>query len=261
MTVLDEIIANKRIEVKARKEVVSVGHLSNMCAGLPAGRSFKEALKNSDTGIISEFKRKSPSKGMIHPGADVMSVTGSYEKAGCTGISVLTDYKYFGGTLSDLKNARATVSCPILRKDFIVDSYQVYVSKILGADMILLIAAGLTKEEVYDFGELAHELGMEVLLEVHQEEELEYINRFTDIVGVNNRNLKLFKTDVKASFDLADKIPSGYVKISESGIIDAGTVKDLRSAGYNGFLIGENFMKEENAGNALENFIKEIKSK
>lgn len=260
MTILEQIVADKRLEVAARKQAVPMEHLKKQCSGLNAGKSLKQALKESETGIISEFKRKSPSKGYIHSEAQVASVVQAYQEAGCTGVSVLTDYEYFGGTISDLKEARAVLNCPVLRKDFMIDPYQIYESKILGADVILLIAASLTLDEAYDLGELAHELGMEVLLEVHSEYELEYISRFTDIVGVNNRNLKVFKTDVQISFDLASKIPSNLVRISESGLNDPATVSALRKAGYQGFLMGEAFMKNDMPGVALASFIKEMRA-
>ena len=162
---------------------------------------------------------------------------------------------YFGGTIRDLKTARSLVNVPILRKDFIIDPYQVYESKILGADVILLIAAILTPDEAYDLGELAHELGMEVLLEVHMEEELDYVSRFTDMLGVNNRQLRTFKTDVQTSFDLAANAPAGVTLVSESGLSEASTIKSLRKAGFKGFLMGEAFMKTGEPGTALTTLI------
>ncbi|HET9571357.1 MAG TPA: indole-3-glycerol phosphate synthase TrpC [Bacteroidales bacterium] len=255
MTILDNILTDKRLEVAARRQVVSLEHLKGLASGLPKGRSLKNALVASKTGIISEFKRKSPSKGYIHPDAEVTSIVSSYQTSGCTGVSVLTDYPYFGGTIGDFKNARKVLDCPMLRKDFVIDPYQVYEAKVLGADVILLIASALTLDEAYDLGELAHELGMEVLLEVHNEAELDFISRFTDMVGVNNRNLSTFVTDVQVSFDLANKIPAEFVRISESGLGDSETVKKLREAGYQGFLMGENFMKHNDPGAALSEFI------
>lgn len=258
MTILDKIVADKRIEVDYLKKNVPLEDVKKLASGLGMGLSLKKSLLNSKTGIISEFKRKSPSLGFINEKADVAEVVKSYEAAGCSGISVLTDLNYFGGTIGDLKTAKSIVKCPVLRKDFMIDPYQLYVSKIIGADVILLIAASLTLDEAYDLGELAHELGMEVLLEIHNEEELDYISRFTDIVGVNNRNLKTFKTDVQISFDLAKHIPADRVKISESGLSDPLTVRALRDAGYNGFLIGETFMKITKPGEALSSFIKQL---
>lgn len=259
MTILDEITANKRIEVERLKSNVPLDYVKRLANGLKAGNSLKNNLLGSESGIISEFKRKSPSLGYINEHAQVKDITKSYQVAGCCGISVLTDFKYFGGNISDLKNARETVSCPILRKDFMVDPYQIYESKILGADVILLIASALSLDEAYDMGEIAHELGMEVLLEIHDESELDYISRFTDMVGVNNRNLKTFKTDIQTSFRLSDIIPSDKVKVSESGISDAETIKMLRAAGYRGFLVGEAFMKTSNPGKALTDLISGLK--
>lgn len=249
--ILQEIVAAKRVEVASRKAVMPMEHLSNQCAGLKKGRSLKAALEASDTGIIAEFKRKSPSKGYLFEGADVADVAPAYEAAGCSALSVLTDYPYFGGTIRDLKTARSLVDVPILRKDFIIDPYQVYESKMLGADVILLIAAILTPDEAYDLGELAHELGMEVLLEVHLEAELEYVSRYTDLLGVNNRQLRTFKTDVQTSFDLASKVPAGVTRVSESGLSEPSTLKSLRKAGFRGFLMGEAFMKTGEPGLAL----------
>jgi len=257
MTILEQIVADKRLEVAALKLTVPLEHVRDLSKVLKPGLSMKQALLNSSSGIISEFKRKSPSMGFINERAEVEPIVTAYEKAGCSGISVLTDHKYFGGSMNDIKVARAAVTCPVLRKDFIIDPYQVYVSKILGADVILLIAANLTLDEAYDMSELAHELGMEVLLEVHEEKELEYIGRYTDLIGVNNRNLKTFKTDILTSFDLVKKIPVDRVKISESGLSDPSTVKALRDVGFNGFLIGEAFMKHVDPGDALASFIKE----
>jgi len=259
MTILEQIVADKRIEVATRKQAVPMEHLKSLCAGMKPGLSLKQALLDSSTGIISEFKRKSPSKGYIHPDALVVPTVQSYQESGCSGVSVLTDYDYFGGTIGDFKEAREVLSCPMLRKDFMVDPYQIYESKILGADVILLIAAALTMDEAYDLGELAHTLGMEVLLEVHNEDELNYISRFTDMVGVNNRNLNTFKTDVQTSFDLVSKIPATILRISESGLSDSATVSALREAGYQGFLMGENFMKTEKPGDALASFIRELR--
>ncbi|MFA7044534.1 MAG: indole-3-glycerol phosphate synthase TrpC [Bacteroidales bacterium] len=256
MTILEQIVADKRLEVAARKQVIPMEHIRKMSQGLKPGRSLKQALSDSSTGIISEFKRKSPSRGSICMDAKVVPVVQAYQDAGCTGVSILTDYEYFGGTIGDFKEGRAVLNCPVLRKDFMIDPYQVYESKILGADVILLIAASLTLDEAYDLGELAHELGMEVLLEVHAEEELDYVSRYTDMVGVNNRNLKVFKTDVQTSFDLASKIPSNIIRISESGLNEPSTVKALRKVGYQGFLMGEAFMKNNQPGEALKDFIK-----
>lgn len=258
MTILDQIISDKKLEVKARKEVVTEDHLQKQVAGMAKGRSLKQALIESPTGIISEFKRKSPSKGYIHLDANVEDVVGAYQTSGCAGVSVLTDFHHFGGTVGDFRKARAILDVPMIRKDFIIDPYQVYESKLLGADVILLIASALTLDEVYDLGALAHELGMETLLEIHDAIELEYINRYTDMVGVNNRNLGTFVTDVQVSLNLIHQIPASYVKVSESGIGNPQTVFKLREAGYQGFLMGENFMKEKYPGISLSQFIQAL---
>jgi indole-3-glycerol phosphate synthase len=258
MTILDKIIADKRLEVASRKQVIDLIHLKNLAQKQPPGLSLKKALSTSPTGIIAEFKRKSPSKGFIHPDAKVSPIVSAYQQAGCTAVSVLTDYTYFGGTINDFKTARAVLKCPMLRKDFMIDPYQIYESKVLGADVVLLIASALTLDEAYDLGELAHELEMEVLLEIHNEAELDYISRFTDLVGVNNRNLSTFETNVQVSFNLAAKIPSDTILISESGLSDPSTVKSLREIGYRGFLMGENFMKHDKPGDALVSFIHDL---
>jgi indole-3-glycerol phosphate synthase len=258
MDILEQIVADKRKEVSAKQQAIPMKQLVNLTAGLQTGRSLKAALSRSGTGIIAEFKRESPSKGFIHQGAEIASIARSYEQAGCAAISVLTDYPYFGGRINDLKTARAIVDCPLLRKDFMIDPYQLYEAKLLGADVILLIAACLSRDEAYDMGELAHELGMEVLLEIHSEAELTYISRFTDVVGVNNRQLKTFVTDVQTSFDLASKIPGQYLKVSESGLDDPSVVMALKQAGYKGFLMGERFMKYPDPGAELAAFINQL---
>lgn len=257
--ILQDIVAAKRREVATRRAVVPMEHLSSRCAGLKPGLSLKQALLDSPTGIIAEFKRKSPSKGFLFEGARVDDVVPDYAAAGCAGISVLTDEPFFGGSVNDLKRARALVQVPLLRKDFVIDPYQVYESKLLGADVILLIAAILTPDEAYDLGELAHELGMEVLLEVHTADELAYVSRFTDLVGVNNRRLQSFHTDVQTSFDLAAQLPEGPVLVSESGLGEASTIKALRAVGYRGFLMGEAFMKTGRPGDALSALVADLK--
>lgn len=258
MTILDKILADKAIEVAERKAVHTIADLTKEPGFARKTLSLKHNLLNSNSGIISEFKRKSPSKGWIHEGADVVPVTAGYSDAGACGISILTDEIYFGGTPADVIAARPKVVCPILRKEFVIDEYQLYEARAMGADLILLIAAALTPQQTKDLARKAHELNLEVLLEVHNEEELGHANEFVDMLGVNNRNLKTFETSIQVSFDLADKIPNEFVKVSESGISMPQTVLDLRAAGYRGFLMGENFMKEENPAEALSNFIKQL---
>lgn len=260
MSILDKIIVQKRLEVARQQEAVSLGALqrSELLERTPV--SFRQALLASDTGIIAEFKRKSPSKGWIHPDARPEEVVVRYEQGGATASSVLTDGPFFGGALGDLCRVRPLVSLPLLRKDFVIDAYQIYQAKAMGADFILLIAAALSPSLVEEFARLAHQLGLEVLLEIHVEEELACICPEVDVVGINNRNLKTFVTDVETSFRLGEKIPAGYVKISESGISSPDTVRSLRQAGFRGFLMGENFMKEEEPGAALAAFIKALKA-
>ena len=221
---------------------------------------MKESLLTSETGIISEFKRKSPSLGWIHEDADVVKVTSGYSTAGASGISILTDLPYFGGKPQDVINTRPFITCPVLRKDFVIDEYQLYEAKAMGADVILLIAAALSGKQTFELARKAHELGLEVLLEVHNADEIRHANDYVDMIGVNNRNLKTFEQNIQVSFDLADKIPDHFVKISESGISKVETVKELRKVGYKGFLMGENFMKETDPAEALGSFIKALKS-
>jgi indole-3-glycerol phosphate synthase len=255
MTILDKIIANKKVEVASRKLTTSISALEKTPAFGRKCLSMKQSLLNSDSGIISEFKRKSPSLGWINEDADVVDVTSGYSAAGASGISILTDEEYFGGTPMDLIAARQFITCPVLRKDFVIDEYQLYEAKAVGADVILLIAAALTVEQTLELAEKAHKLGLEVLLEVHNAEELGHANDHVDMLGVNNRNLKTFEQSIQTSFDLAALIPDKFVKVSESGISKVETVKELRKVGYRGFLMGENFMKEENPAEALKRFI------
>lgn len=258
MTILDKIIAEKRLEIQRHKEAVPLRWLLKHPAIQRRCVSFKGALMRSDTGIIAEFKRKSPSKGWIHPEVSPRDIVPEYELGGAAACSILTDEPFFGGSLSDLNRTRPLVQLPLLRKDFMVDEYQLFQAKVMGADFILLIAAALSPEQVRVLAVQAHLLGMEVLLEVHTEEELDCVCPEIDVVGINNRNLKTFATDVETSYRLGEKIPSGYMKISESGISSPDTVKSLRQAGFNGFLMGENFMKEADPGAALSSFIKAL---
>lgn len=260
MTILDKILAEKSLEVARHKEAVPIGTLLKFPDLYRKSASFKGALLASDTGIIAEFKRKSPSKGWIHPDASPEVIVPMYQRGGAVASSILTDGSFFGGALGDLSKTRKLVNFPLLRKDFMIDEYQVFQAKVMGADFILLIAAALSPEQVRCLGRLAHDLGMEVLLEIHTEEELGCICPEVDVVGVNNRNLKTFVTDVETSFRLGELIPSKVVKISESGISSPDTVKALRAAGFKGFLMGENFMKEAEPGVALTSFINALKT-
>lgn len=221
--------------------------------------SFKDALARSKSGIIAEFKRRSPSKGFIHEGAKVADIVPGYAKAGAAACSVLTDITYFGGSADDLKEARRLVNIPLLRKDFMIDEYQICEARIWGVDVILLIAAALTPTEVERLGTFAHTLGLEVLLEIHDACELAHICPAVDVIGINNRNLATFVTDVQTSFELGRQIPGDYLRISESGISSPDTVRRLGEAGFRGFLMGENFMKEADPAEALHCFIEELK--
>jgi indole-3-glycerol phosphate synthase len=212
---------------------------------------MRKALAQSSSGIIAEFKRRSPSKGWLSPEAKIEKVIPVYEQGGAAACSILTDSDFFGGSFTDLQRARALVQLPLLRKDFIIDDYQIYQSRILGADVILLIAACLTRNECKQFAQIAHQLEMEVLLEVHEENELDYFNEHIDMLGVNNRNLGTFHTDIENSFRMIECIKSEVgvgddapLLVSESGISDINTIKKLREAGFRGFLIGEALMRE-----------------
>ena len=257
--VLSEIIAHKRKEVAEQKSKASYAQLERELTNcnLPI-YSLKNALLQSDTGIIAEFKRRSPSKGWINRNADTGIITISYEAAGASALSVLTDKKYFGGTLADLQTAAKNVKIPVMRKEFIVDEYQILQARVSGASAILLIAAALTVEESYRFARFAKQLNLDVLLELHDEKEIEYVSQENTIIGINNRNLGTFVTDLEKSYKMIELLPKSAVLVSESGISDPETVKELRKAGYKGFLIGENFMKTDNPGKYLEEFIKNV---
>lgn len=254
--ILQEIVATKRAEVDRRKRETDLQALYRQAETPRTTRhSLREALRSSSTGIISEFKRRSPSKGWINRDADVQSVVRAYQQAGATALSVLTDTPYFGGTDDDLRAARQACSLPILRKDFTIDEFQLVESRVLGADAVLLIAAALTREQCRRFAEIAHQLELEVLLEIHDQSELDYYSEYVDVLGVNNRNLGSFHTDVANSFRLIEQMPQEATPISESGISNPDTVKELRAIGFKGFLIGENFMKTDAPGDSLKSFI------
>ena len=259
--ILEEIVAYKKNEIELFKKELHQIYLEGRVEILKNALipSMKNALMKSDTGIIAEFKRKSPSKGWINEAATADKVPISYQENGAAAISILTDYHYFGGSNAFIRTANATkVRIPILYKNFIVDEYQIYQAKICGASAILLIAACLTKEQCRQFIAKAHELELEVLLEMHNEEETEYAELEPDMYGINNRNLGTFETDVNNSFQLIERLPAEGVKVSESGISDPDTIRQLRACGYKGFLIGETFMKEADPGLALKNFIAQI---
>lgn len=261
--ILDQIISRKAQEVAERKSKITIEQLQKSGYFSKTNNSLKTSLLNpASSGIIAEFKRKSPSKGVINANVSPAEVTKGYVKAGAACLSVLTDIDFFGGSDADFLEARkANPNIPMLRKDFIIDEYQVYESKALGADVILLIAANLTPSEVFNLAKLVKSLGMETLLEIHDEEELNMsICQYIDIVGVNNRNLKNFsEQNVNASIELANKIPAQFIKISESCISKPETIDQLKGYGYKGFLIGETFMKTENPGESLKDFIFNVK--
>lgn len=259
MNILDKIVADKRKEIDLKKSLIPVSQWENSV--LFSGRtiSLGKALRNSATGIIAEHKRRSPSKSEINQGLNVQDVAKGYEDAGVCGMSVLTDGKYFGGSLDDLLLARASVRLPLLRKEFIIDEYQIIEARAHGADVILLIAAILSKEEIKTFSELAKSLDLDVLLEVHNEAELhKSLMPSLDMLGVNNRNLKTFEVSLETSKSLSELIPDEFVKVSESGISSVAAINDLKAYGYQGFLIGENFMKTDAPGKNAKEFIKQL---
>lgn len=273
--ILEEIIAHKRIEVERDKKLLPPSALyaeverqietehALLINGDTAFRrmSMKKSLAASASGIIAEFKRKSPSKGWIRKDGRPESIPVAYAKAGAAALSILTDEEYFGGSLDFIRTARPlTTGTPILRKEFITDEYQLYQARQARADAVLLIAADLTRQECARLTAKAHELELEVLLEVHTEGELEYAACAPDMIGVNNRHLGTFHTDVENSFRLASLLPDGILPVSESGISRPQTVRELRQAGFRGFLIGETFMRQADPGAALQSFIKEVEA-
>lgn len=261
-TILEEICLRKRhdlglIDATTRQKTYS--NVDRIMSDEPMPHhSLPEALLNSSTGIIAEFKRKSPSLGWIKPDLSPQDVVPGYISAGATALSILTDEPYFGGCKEFIEEMRPLVDIPILRKDFIIDEYQVFEAKQIGADAILLIAACLDMSQCRELAHRARELDMDVLLEVHNESELEYICDGVTVVGVNNRDLHVFKTDINTSLRLAELVPNEYVKISESGLKTVDDLKMLRSVGYRGFLMGERFMKQESPAAALEQFINQL---
>lgn len=260
MTILDQIIASKKKEIALKKAVVSTQQLENNDLFNSKTVSLSKSILNSPFGIIAEHKRRSPSKDIINTSLSVEEVVTGYESSSASGISILTDNQYFGGSLDDLLLAKASVKTPLLRKEFIIDEFQILEAKAHGADTILLIAAILTPTEIKILSEFAQSLALEVLLEVHGLEELQNSSMPSlDIIGVNNRNLKTFELDLQTSIDLYEHIPQDFVAISESGISNPKDVLQLKNVGFHGFLIGENFMKTDNAGQAAKEFIAQLK--
>lgn len=261
-TILDTIVKHKLTEIQLKKELLPINYIEQSPLFNRECLSLSKALKNSKSGIIAEHKRRSPSKPNINQKLYVNEVVTAYHKAGACGSSVLTDNTFFGGSLEDLQIARSSVDFPLLRKDFIIDEYQILEAKANGADVILLIAAILSPQQVKDFAQFAQQLGLEVLLEVHNEKELKAnLHAKVQLIGVNNRNLKTFEVSTEISKQLSSLIPEETVKISESGLKSVDDILALRDYGYRGFLIGETFMKTDHPGESAKNFIKEIEIK
>lgn len=257
--ILEKIVEHKRREVIYQAQNFPLSELEKSDYFEKQTISTKKfILDASKTAIIAEFKRKSPSKGTINDKSKLAEVVMAYEKFGASCISVLTDEEFFGGSVSDLKTTKEIVSIPVLRKEFIVNEYQVYQTKAIGADLILLIAEVLTAQEIKQYAKTAKKLGLEVLLELHSENQLNKICEEIDIVGINNRDLKTFHVDLDQSIRLLKKIPPEFVKITESGISSIDDFMKLKNAGFDGFLIGENFMKDENPAEAFEQFASQI---
>ena len=256
--ILQKIVAYKREELLQQEKMLPLAQLEKQLVDITPCISMKQALADSPSGIIAEFKRRSPSKGWINRDADIAVVPEAYEHAGASALSILTDEHFFGGSLQDIRIARPRVSLPVLRKDFIINRYQLYQAKAAGCDAVLLIAAILTSQACRKLARQAHDLQLEVLLEIHKETELDYVNEFVDMVGVNNRNLGTFHTDVANSFALAELLPKEYLLVSESGISSPDTVRQLRSVGFRGFLMGKTFMKTAAPAVSLSNFIKQL---
>ncbi|MCW1962817.1 indole-3-glycerol phosphate synthase TrpC [Chryseobacterium viscerum] len=257
MTILDKIIERKKEEVAGAKLRISLDRLKSTAFFERPTYSLKESIKNKN-GIIAEFKRQSPSKGIINNSAEPLEVVSAYESFGASGISILTDYDFFGGNLNDILSVRNDIKIPILRKDFMIDEYQFYEAKSIGADVILLIASCLSPAQVEEFTALAHELDMEVLLEIHTEDELKHCNSKIDLVGINNRNLKDFKVDLQHSVQLKNLLPKEVLSVAESGIYNLEDFQFLKEKGFDGFLMGEYFMKNTNPAKAFENFSVQI---
>lgn len=261
MNLLDQIIASKKREVALKKQVISINQLENSDLFNAKTHSLSKSIINSPFGIIAEHKRRSPSKATINHSLSVEEVVKGYENSGASGISILTDSQYFGGSLEDLILAKASVNTPLLRKEFIIDEYQILEAKAHGADSILLIAAVLTQSEIKTLTAFAHSIALEVLLEVHNQAELDKsLIPELDMIGVNNRNLKTFEVHLNTSLALVDKIPNNVVKISESGLHTAAEIKLLKNAGFNGFLMGEAFMKTNNPGAELATLLQQLKT-
>ena len=255
-SILNAIVDNKRREIEARAMLgIYDKALSHAQKSAYTPVSMSRNIIDNEFGIIAEFKRRSPSRGDIHPGAVADKIIKGYTESGAAACSILTDTVYFGGALSGLALARKSTSLPLLRKEFIVDSCQIFEARLYGADAILLIASILSFNDIVKFTDTAHQLGMEVLLELHDMNELDRFNPEVDMVGINNRNLSTFVTDTDVSMQMASALPDDIVKVAESGLSSISEIHRLRDVGYRGFLIGETFMKHQHPGKALKDFI------
>jgi indole-3-glycerol phosphate synthase len=257
MTILDTITERKQQEITASKSKIPIEELKESEFFRREGISLKETLKNR-SGIIAEFKRQSPSKGIINNKADIIETVSAYENFGASAISILTDKNFFGGSSEDILTVRNQINIPILRKDFMIDEYQFYEAKSMGADVVLLIAACLSPNQVMEFTDLSHQLGLEVLLEIHTEDELKHYHPNIDLVGINNRNLKDFKVDLEHSVQLKNLLPPNILSVAESGIYSIEDFNYLKEKGFDGFLMGEYFMKDENPAHQFKKFISNI---
>lgn len=261
MNILDKIVAHKHVEIAERSAKTPIRTLEQSMYFNRATYSLRESLLHPErTGIIAEFKRRSPSKGDINTQADVAMVTSGYAQAGASGLSILTDEQFFGGSSADLIAGREANAIPVLRKDFIVHDYQVYEARAIGADAILLIAECLEADQLRSLAKTAKSLNLEVLMEVHSADQLAKLCPEVDVVGVNNRNLKNFQVSVQTSIDLFDQIPAEFLKISESGINNPQTILELKQVGFQGFLIGEYFMSDEQPGLRFTEFVQSLKA-
>ena len=261
MKILDNIISDKKIEIETLSKIVSISDLEKQKDFTKQSKSLKESIKKSKSGIICEFKRKSPSNGNINYTSNISDVIKGYEKAGAVGVSILTNKKYFDGSISDINDVKTSIEIPILRKEFVISEYQIIEAKSIGSDSILLIASILSKEQIKNYSSLAKSLGLEVLLEIHSIDELNKVSKYDiDIIGVNNRNLDTLEIDIKNSIEIFKKIPGEFIKISESGISKVESIVKLNKVGYDGFLIGENFMKSSKPEESAYNFIKQVEN-
>ena len=259
MSILKNIVIDLKKELKLKKSIIPICEYEKMSLFARNTISMSDSIKKNNFGIIAEFKRRSPSKNEINNKLSVHEVCRNYQIFGASGLSILTNLKYFGGSLEDLALARSACTLPILRKDFIIDEYQIYEAKAFGADTILLISSILTRDEIANLSKKEKELNLEVLLEVHNNEELkEGLVEHVDIIGVNNRNLKSFKTDIQISEKLFNQIPDKFLKISESGLNNDNSIKKLKKIGYQGFLIGEKFMVSSDPGKELKKTLENL---